>query len=86
MTQGSDAHKAQQIASLARTWPNDLPLAPNYGIANSQFATLSPSEIAAQISAFHPDITIENVSVFQTKTGRDAVEVAFTSVTKSGDQ
>lgn len=86
VTQGSDAHKAQQLAALVRISPGELPLAPTYGVANNLFSVVEPATIAAQILTFHPDVVIQDIVVYQTDTGRDAYEISFTSEVGTGDQ
>jgi phage baseplate assembly protein W len=77
--QGSDAHMAQQLAALVRTASGDLPLAPTYGVGDLTFTEIDPAAIASKIADFHPDIGIEDIIIYQTATGRDAVEMVFTS-------
>jgi hypothetical protein len=84
--QGSDAHKAQQLAALVRIVSGELPLAPDYGVGDLTFTEIDPSEIAAQVSNFHPDIMIEDIVVYRTATGKDAVEISFASETPTGDE
>jgi hypothetical protein len=86
VTQGSDAHKAQNLASLVRTWPGELPLAPTYGVGNSPFDKISPSEIAVQISTFYPEIAVDDIVLYWTKSGKRAVEITFRPENRTGDQ
>lgn len=85
VVQGSDAHKAQQLAALVRTSTGTLPLAPTYGVSDLVFSDIDPTEIAAQITNFHPDIKIDDIAVLQTSTGRDAVQISFTSNNSTED-
>ena len=79
--QGSDAHKAQQLASLVRTTFGELPLAPTYGAGDMAFTEIDIAGIAVQINSFHPDIKIEDIILYRTRTGRNAFEILFTSET-----
>lgn len=86
VTQGSDEHKAQQLAALVRTWPGELPLAPAYGIGNSPFNEIDPAEIAVQIATFYPEIKIDDIVLYRTQSGRNAVEIVFSPEAATGEQ
>lgn len=84
--QQSDAHKAQQLASLVRTIVGELPLAPTYGLGDIVFAQIDIADVAVQINSFHPDIKIDDIILYQTNTGRNTFEILFKSETSTEEE
>jgi hypothetical protein len=77
VTQGSDAHKAQQIAGLVQTRKGELPLALTYGIVDPVFSSVSDTEIAAALLTFLPEIEVISVSGYMTPQGQSVVDIKF---------
>lgn len=77
ITQGSDAHKAQQIACLVQTRKGELPLALTYGLQDPVFSVVSDTEVAASLVTFYPEIEVLSVSAYQTPQGQTVVDITF---------
>lgn len=61
--QGSDEANAEQLAVLVLTRIGERELAGGFGITDPTFAGLAPSEVAAGVAAFGPDIDIDTIEV-----------------------
>lgn len=63
--QGSDASNAQLLAVLILTRLDERPLQPGFGIIDPTFTGLDLSEVAAAVTAYGPDIDLEDMTVEQ---------------------
>ena len=76
--QRSDAHYAQQISQFMQTKLGELPLALGYGLEDTAFRNIHPSEVAVGIGIYHPNIHISNVKTYFAEEGTQTVDVSFT--------
>lgn len=77
--QGSEADHAQKIAQLVQTRIGELPLAPAFGITDPTLYKIDAGEIASGLALYYPEIEVEEILIYSTQNGRNAVEVAFES-------
>lgn len=83
LTQGSDAHAAQQISQFVQTRVGELALAPGYGIADPTFRGIESNEISTGLGLFHPLIRITKIDNYFTQEGVQAIDVSFETQTPS---
>lgn len=82
--QGGDAHLAQQAYQFVSTRPRELPLTGGYGLEDPAFRIVDPGEIAVGLAMYHPDIRIEEVTVYETDGyGTTAIDLAFSVQTQT---
>lgn len=62
---GSDAYNAQLIAALVRTRYNERELVPTFGTSDPVMVGINPTELAAQVSQYGPNVTITAVTQTQ---------------------
>jgi hypothetical protein len=79
VVQGSEADHAQKISQLVRTRIGELPLAPAFGITDPTLYRVDAGEIVSGMALYYPEVEIQDVIVYTTDTGRNAVEVVFDS-------
>lgn len=65
VAQGSVDHLRQQAVQFVSTRPNELPLAPAYGLTDPLFRTVYEEEIVAGLSLYHPTVQVDGVSIVQ---------------------
>lgn len=75
--QDSDAAAAEQIAVLLLTRIGERPLSPDFGVTDMVGQGLDPSELAAAISAYGPEVTLQDVSITEVGDGVQQVTVTF---------
>ena len=61
VAQGSAAGNAEEIAVLCSTVIGERPLAPGYGVTDPAFRGLVAGQIAAQVAAYGPRVSIRGV-------------------------
>jgi hypothetical protein len=76
--QRSDAHYAQQISQFVQTKLGELPLALGYGLEDTAFRNIDPSEIAVGIGLYHPNIHVSSVQAYFAEEGTQTLDVSFT--------
>lgn len=81
VVQGSDAHVAQCLMSLVKTEIRSLPLAPRFGLGQMLFSQIRATDVISAATIFFPTIRIEDVAVRLTRTGRESIEIVFSTDT-----
>lgn len=59
----SDAGIAQDIAALVLTHLGERVLAPSFGIPDPAFSDIEPSQLAAAMSVYGPDVPLRGIEV-----------------------
>jgi hypothetical protein len=75
--QRSDAHYAQQISQYIQTRPGELSLSPFYGVEDMAFRSIHPSEINVGLGLYHPEVGVQDVRVYYSAEGVQAIDVHF---------
>lgn len=75
--QGSDQANGELIEVLVQTRTGERPLSPDFGISDPHFSVIEPTEIAAGIDAFGPDVTISTLTVHQDGPGTSVVHLDY---------
>ena len=78
LAEGSDEYFAQLLALTCQILPGELPLNPNYGVADPVFSEEARRALAFVAGAFIPEIVLENVEIVDTVSGRSQIDIAFT--------
>jgi hypothetical protein len=63
VTQGSEAHLAQQAYQFVSTRPGEVTLAPAYGLYEPMFRIVNKGEIITGMAQFHPDVDLVSVDI-----------------------
>lgn len=77
VVQRSDEHYAQQISQYVQTRLNELPLAPYYGVEDTSFRIVHPTEITSGIGLYHPAIDIQDVKIYVSEQGTQTIDVDY---------
>jgi len=77
VAQRSDAAYAQQISQFIQTRPGELRLSPFYGLEDTAFRVVHPTEINAGLGLYHPEIQVTDVKVYFREEGTQTIDVAF---------
>jgi phage baseplate assembly protein W len=83
VVQRSDEHYAQQISQYVQTRPGDLPLAPYYGVEDTMFRIVHPTEITSGIGLYHPAIEVSNVTIYVSEQGTQTIDVEYSGAAQS---
>jgi phage baseplate assembly protein W len=75
--QDSDQANGELLAVLVRTETGERPLQPEFGVTDPRFSGVEPTEIAAGIEAFGPDVTISALTVTQADPGTVLVHIDY---------
>lgn len=76
--QGSDFHKAQEIAAFTLTHRGERPIFAEYGIDDPAFAEFDETEYAADFALFYNDkITLATVEIEEEGGGLVNISVSF---------
>jgi phage baseplate assembly protein W len=75
--QGSDQANAEQLAVLCLTEIGERPMAPGFGITDPAFVVLDPSQVAAGIQTYGPDVTLSDVRIQYESEATQLVEIDF---------
>ena len=76
----TDAFSAQMIAAVVKTGKGELPLNPDYGTRQPEFASLDRSGLAYSVTSYYPLISINKISEVVDKTTGDVqIKVEFTT-------
>ena len=82
--QGTEAHLAQQAYQFVNTRPRELPLTGGYGLEDPAFRVVDPGEIAVGLAMYHPDIKVEDVTVYEADDlGTSAIDIEFSVATRT---
>jgi hypothetical protein len=76
--QGSDPANAQLLAVLILTRLDERPLQPGFGLTDPTFTGFDPGELTAAVTAYGPDIAIDDISVDFDRSGAQQVHVSYT--------
>lgn len=75
--QDSDAATAEQIAVLLLTRRSERPLVPDFGVVDMVGRGLDPSELAAALGTYGPDVELLDVAIDEVGDGVQQVTVTF---------
>ena len=75
----SDAYAAQIIAAVVKTEKGEMPLNPDFGTRQPEFAALDRSGIAYTVAAYHPSINIDSISETIEANGEVKIKIEFST-------
>ncbi len=75
--QGTDQANGELIEVLVLTRIGERPLTPGFGITDPLFSALEPTEIAAGIATYGPDVTISALTTTQQDQATAVVHVDY---------
>lgn len=75
--QGTDAQKAQEIATFLQTERGERPIYQEFGIQDPSFSDFDDSEFGASFSTFYGDIELEGIVIEQHGAGAVSVTVTY---------
>jgi hypothetical protein len=76
--QGTPQANGELIEVLLLTRLGERPLAPAFGISDPLFSAIEPTEIAAGISAFGPDVTLNDITTTQADPQTARIQIDYT--------
>lgn len=74
----TDEYYAQLLALTTQIIPGELPLIPDYGVADPVFSQEAKEQLAFNAGAFIPEIIIDNVELNQNVDGTARIVIGFT--------
>jgi hypothetical protein len=74
---GTDDYYAQLLALTIQILPGELPLTPQYGVADPVFDEEAKEQLAFIAAAFIPEIILDSVDIEDDPSGRSRIVIAF---------
>jgi len=74
----TDEYYAQLLALTAQIVPGELPLSPEYGVADPTFSEQAKRQFAFVVGSLVPEILLTNVEVDQDDSGKVGIQIGFT--------
>lgn len=73
----TDEYYAQLLALTVQILPGELPLTPDYGVADPVFSQEAKEQLAFTAGAFIPEIFLESVDIQDDVNGRSRIAIGF---------
>jgi hypothetical protein len=75
--QGTPQANGELIEVLVLTHIGERPLAPGFGVTDPLFGVIEPTEVAAGIGAYGPDVTLNEVSATQADSQTVRIQIDY---------
>jgi hypothetical protein len=74
----TDEYDSQLIEALIRTTSGERPVTPGFGISDPVYSYIEPTEIAAGLATYGPDVELQNVTAEPGDPGMSLVTITYT--------